>query len=126
MCVCVCVLCRCKPSLARPAGAIFKAVPTQSRLQCSRLPGVSTVADSNTDVLLRYHLDVQRQLSGKEKGDAEFAEWLKDGTVLCEAINGLKPGSVKKISPSKMPFKQMENIGRSKIPLSNQESARGH
>lgn len=41
----------------------------------------------------------------------EFTSWLKDGTILCELVNVLSPGSiVKKIKPSKMPFKQMEAI----------------
>jgi hypothetical protein len=39
-----------------------------------------------------------------------FAAWLKDGTVLCNLVNAIHPGSVRKINQSKMPFKQMENI----------------
>jgi len=35
---------------------------------------------------------------------------LKNGKVLCNLINVIKPGSVKKINESKMAFKQMENI----------------
>lgn len=35
---------------------------------------------------------------------------LKDGAVLCKAMNAVKPGSIKKINSSAMPFKQMENI----------------
>lgn len=40
----------------------------------------------------------------------DFQENLKDGIALCEMINAIRPGSVKKIERSKMPFKQMENI----------------
>lgn len=40
-----------------------------------------------------------------------FHEALKDGVYLCNVINALQPGSVKKINPSKMAFKMMENIG---------------
>ena len=46
-------------------------------------------------------------LSGKPQGDATFADWLKDGSVICEAMNALKPGAIKKINASKMAFKQM-------------------
>jgi len=43
-------------------------------------------------------------------GQEQFQEVLKDGSVLCELINALRPGSVKKINTMKMPFKQRENI----------------
>jgi len=36
---------------------------------------------------------------------------LKDGTILCEFANKIKPNSVPKINRGKMPFTQMENIG---------------
>merc|ERR1719210_2855830 len=39
-----------------------------------------------------------------------FGEALKDGSALCELINALRPGSVKKINTMKAPFKQRENI----------------
>eukprot|EP01102_Stenamoeba_stenopodia_P006461 TRINITY_DN1770_c0_g1_i2.p1 TRINITY_DN1770_c0_g1~~TRINITY_DN1770_c0_g1_i2.p1 ORF type:complete len:162 (+),score=49.27 TRINITY_DN1770_c0_g1_i2:70-555(+) len=41
----------------------------------------------------------------------DFATGLKDGIILCEFINVIKPGSCPKPNASKMPFKQMENIG---------------
>jgi hypothetical protein len=41
---------------------------------------------------------------------ASFSQSLKDGVLLCELINAIKPGTIKKINNSKMPFKQMENI----------------
>lgn len=40
----------------------------------------------------------------------DFGQLLKDGTVLCELINKLQPGSVKKINTMNAPFKQRENI----------------
>ncbi len=39
-------------------------------------------------------------------------EILKDGIILCELINTIQPGSVKKINHQKMPFFKMENIGQ--------------
>lgn len=39
-----------------------------------------------------------------------FEDVLKDGTVLCQLINKLKPGSVPKINTSGGQFKMMENI----------------
>ena len=40
---------------------------------------------------------------------AEFGPSLKDGTMLCQLLNTIKPGCVK-ANASKMPFKQMENV----------------
>ena len=37
-------------------------------------------------------------------------ELLKSGVLICEVLNKISPGSVKKISKSKMPFPQRENI----------------
>jgi hypothetical protein len=39
-----------------------------------------------------------------------FGDALKDGTVLCNLINKIRPRTVKKINKMKMPFMQMENI----------------
>ena len=39
-----------------------------------------------------------------------FGEALKDGTVLCQLINAIKPGSVKKVNKPGMPFRELENI----------------
>ncbi|KAL4647936.1 calponin-1-like [Arapaima gigas] len=40
-----------------------------------------------------------------------FMEGLKDGVILCELINKLQPGSVKKINNSTQNWHQLENIG---------------
>ncbi|CAN0428143.1 unnamed protein product, partial [Laminaria digitata] len=40
----------------------------------------------------------------------EFEEELKNGRRLCELINSIKPGAVRRVNDSRMPFKQMENI----------------
>ncbi|KAJ3125321.1 hypothetical protein HK098_000385 [Nowakowskiella sp. JEL0407] len=39
-----------------------------------------------------------------------FQESLKDGVLLCKLMNKIQPEHPIKVSPSKMPFKQMENI----------------
>eukprot|EP00052_Salpingoeca_macrocollata_P000714 m.21922 g.21922 ORF g.21922 m.21922 type:complete len:186 (+) comp10802_c0_seq1:1382-1939(+) len=50
-------------------------------------------------------------LTGMAIGE-DFHEGLKDGVILCKALNVLAPGAIKKINESKMPFKMMENIGK--------------
>jgi hypothetical protein len=44
------------------------------------------------------------------KDQYEFASVLKNGAALCELINCIEPGSVKKINTMNAPFKQRENI----------------
>ena len=46
--------------------------------------------------------DLKKYIQGK----------LKDGVILCKLINTLQPGSVTKVNGGKMPFLQMENIGK--------------
>lgn len=42
--------------------------------------------------------------------EGEFGEELRDGRRLCNLINAIKPGSVRRVNDSRMPFKQMENV----------------
>ncbi|KAM6956961.1 calponin-1 [Aplochiton taeniatus] len=51
-----------------------------------------------------------QDLTGKKIGE-NFMEMLKNGVLLCELINILQPGSVKKISTSTQNWHQLENIG---------------
>ena len=53
------------------------------------------------------------QLTGEHnKVVGAFSSCLRDGTLLCHAINVLCPGSVRRIhTMSTLPFRQMENIG---------------
>ena len=54
--------------------------------------------------------DVLQRLSEREL-DGDLLEVLKDGVVLCTALNKMIPGAVPKVSSSKIPFKQRENLG---------------
>merc|ERR1719297_565201 len=51
-----------------------------------------------------------QEITGQEMGALTFAEWLNDGQVLCELVNKIKPGTIKRINKMKAPFKKMENI----------------
>lgn len=45
-----------------------------------------------------------------EKFLASFGDSLKDGVLLCNLMNKIRPGLIPRIQTSPMPFKQMENI----------------
>ncbi|KAK4320070.1 hypothetical protein Pmani_009036 [Petrolisthes manimaculis] len=71
------------------------------------------------------------EVTGKDMdttGSADnFYELLKNGMLLCEVINTLMPGQVKKIQTSTMAFKCMENInnfteGAKKAGVPSQET----
>merc|ERR1712014_314703 len=47
---------------------------------------------------------------GETKGDEPVPAWLKDGVRLCNLINTIKPGTVKKVHKSKIAAFQHENI----------------
>lgn len=53
---------------------------------------------------------IETVLGAKFPPGEQFEDVLKDGTVLCQLINKLKPGSVNKINTSGGQFKMMENI----------------
>lgn len=48
--------------------------------------------------------------TGKSKGDASTADWLKDGQVLCALANRVEKGAITNVNTSSLAFKQMENI----------------
>eukprot|EP00753_Platysulcus_tardus_P006057 PLAT13953.1.p2 GENE.PLAT13953.1~~PLAT13953.1.p2 ORF type:complete len:282 (+),score=89.73 PLAT13953.1:37-846(+) len=49
-------------------------------------------------------------VTGERFAGPTFGESLKDGVLLCKLINVIRPGSVRRINESRMPFKQMENV----------------
>jgi len=53
----------------------------------------------------------QIEYNGSQLTDSEeFGAILKNGHLLCETINRLRPGTIKKINTLKAPFKERENI----------------
>jgi len=53
----------------------------------------------------------QIEYKGGQLNDSdEFGAILKNGHLLCETINRLRPGTIKKINTLKAPFKERENI----------------
>ncbi|CAE8631613.1 unnamed protein product [Polarella glacialis] len=49
-------------------------------------------------------------ITGGSKGDQSIWEWLKTGIVLCSLVNCLRPGIIRIIHQTAVPFKQMDNI----------------
>nr|AEE62743.1 unknown [Dendroctonus ponderosae] len=57
-------------------------------------------------------LDWVSKVLGEPLPKGEFEDILKDGIILCNLINNLAPGSVKKIATKGTNFQLMENIQR--------------
>lgn len=55
---------------------------------------------------------VETILGRKFPSGVAYEDYLRDGVVLCELINKIKPGSVNKINTSGGDFKMMENINK--------------
>ncbi|KAI9202255.1 calponin domain-containing protein [Polychytrium aggregatum] len=64
--------------------------------------------DPQREIDARYFIET---VTNETFPSNDFQESLKDGVLLCKVMNALQPDEKPiKISPSKMPFKQMENI----------------
>ncbi|MBN3296640.1 CNN3 protein, partial [Amia calva] len=63
--------------------------------------------DTQKEEELRYWIE---DITGMPIGD-NFQKGLKDGVILCELINKLQPGSIKKINNSKLNWHKLENLG---------------
>ena len=50
------------------------------------------------------------EVTGRDHGPDSFGDSLRDGVALCELAEKLLPGPIRKISHSKMPFPQRENV----------------
>ena len=73
--------------------------------------------DADLEQILIQWITTQcrKHVSRPQPGCTNFQNWLKDGTVLCELINGLYPegqAPVKKIQASTTAFKQMGQISQ--------------
>ncbi|XP_044780299.1 transgelin-2-like [Bubalus bubalis] len=73
--------------------------------------------DADLEQILIQWITTQcrKHVSRPQPGCKNFQNWLKNGTVLCELINGLYPegqAPVKKIQASTTAFKQMEQISQ--------------
>lgn len=55
---------------------------------------------------------IESILGSKFPAGVSFEDHLKNGVVLCELMNKIKPGSVNKINSSGGEFKMMENINK--------------
>lgn len=56
---------------------------------------------------------IETELGRSKPEDAgDLWAWLKNGKVLCELINTLRPGTIKKVKDSTFAFKQLENISK--------------
>ncbi len=55
---------------------------------------------------------IESILGKKFPAGVAYEDYLKDGVVLCELINKIKPGSISKINTSGGDFKMMENINK--------------
>ncbi|KAJ8397563.1 hypothetical protein AAFF_G00438390 [Aldrovandia affinis] len=63
--------------------------------------------DTQKEEELRYWIE---DVTGMPIGD-NFQKGLKDGVILCELINKLQPGSIKKINHSQLNWHKLENLG---------------
>uniref|UniRef100_A0A2P2HY23 Transgelin n=1 Tax=Hirondellea gigas TaxID=1518452 RepID=A0A2P2HY23_9CRUS len=72
--------------------------PARAKKVCDWIEGI-------TDI----HLDMPSNEEGV-RDQLDFGHALKDGIAICNLLNVLQPGSVKKINSIKSPFKQRENI----------------
>uniref|UniRef100_A0A3B5B4F4 Calponin 3, acidic b n=1 Tax=Stegastes partitus TaxID=144197 RepID=A0A3B5B4F4_9TELE len=73
------------------------------------LPGrrIAQKYDPQKEEELRFWIE---EVTGMSIGE-NFQKGLKDGVILCELINKLQPGSVKKINLSQLNWHKLENLG---------------
>ena len=60
---------------------------------------------------------IEAVMGKKFPTDVTFEDFLRDGIVLCELMNTIKPGSINKINTTGGDFKMMENINKWVVTL---------
>eukprot|EP01084_Bolivina_argentea_P097334 174983_1 len=95
---------------------VYPAVESVKAYVGSRGGGYGLDAELSKKAVASYDYDAENEarlwieeVTGV-KTDGDLGSCLKDGALLCKVINAVKPGTIKRINTSKMPFKQMENI----------------
>mmetsp|Transcript_9730 Transcript_9730/g.14724 ORF Transcript_9730/g.14724 Transcript_9730/m.14724 type:complete len:164 (-) Transcript_9730:76-567(-) len=79
-------------------------------------PSYGLSADLQAKHAAKYDVEMEHALRtwmeaavGRPIGE-DFHESLKDGVFLCDLLNKIHPGAVKKVNKMKMPFMMMENL----------------
>uniref|UniRef100_A0A4W5QLW6 Calponin n=1 Tax=Hucho hucho TaxID=62062 RepID=A0A4W5QLW6_9TELE len=85
--------------------------------QFNKGPVYGLTAELRSKIAGKYDLQKEEELrfwieevTGMPIGE-NFQKGLKDGVILCELINKLQPGSIKKINHSKLNWHKLENLG---------------
>lgn len=85
--------------------------------QFNKGPAYGLSAEVKNKIAQKYDLQKEEELrfwieevTGMPIGD-NFQKGLKDGVILCELINKLQPGSIKKINNSQLNWHKLENLG---------------
>ncbi|XP_050950649.1 calponin-3b [Labeo rohita] len=85
--------------------------------QFNKGPAYGLSAEVRSKIAQKYDLQKEEELrywiedvTGMPIGE-NFQMGLKDGVILCELINKLQPGSIKKINHSKLNWHKLENLG---------------
>ncbi|XP_022282636.1 LIM and calponin homology domains-containing protein 1 isoform X8 [Canis lupus familiaris] len=110
---------RCSINITHPQGNA-----TQNRSETSRhtrWDGDGTALESGSSVALSTLEEIREQSScppsmdkeqvtGRSFGDKDFRTGLENGILLCELLNAIKPGLVKKINRLPTPIAGLDNI----------------
>jgi hypothetical protein len=98
------------PQKEAPASPPKPASPVKATPVRSGVPGLNSSRTIGDDDGAMEEAQQWIEAILNEKFLAEFGDSLKDGVILCQLMNTIKPNSVARIQTSQMPFKQMENI----------------